>query len=129
MHNVCISLEQYETYCQIFCDISKAFDRVWHRGLLHKLEKYGIKGDLLFWLTSYLNSRKQKVFVSSEQGTNAGVPQGSVLGPLLFLIYINDIADELIGKVRLYADDTSLSYSSSNLADIEMILSNDLKKL
>ena len=133
MHNVCISLEQYETNCQIFCDISKAFDRVWHRGLLHKLEKYGIKGDLLYWLTSYLNSRKQKVFVngvlSSEQGTNAGVPQGSVLGPLLFLIYINDIADELIGKVRLYADDTSLSYSSSNLADIEMIINNDLKKL
>ena len=133
MHNVCISLEQYETNCQIFCDISKAFDRVWHRGLLHKLEKYGIKGDLLFWLTSYLNSRKQEVFVngvlSSEQGTNAGNPQGSVLGPLLFLIYINDIADELIDKVHLYADDTSLSYSSSNLADIEMILNNDLKKL
>ena len=64
MHNVCISLEQYETNCQIFCDISKAFDRVWHRGLLHKLEKYGIKGDLLFWLTSYLNSRKQKVFIN-----------------------------------------------------------------
>ena len=133
MHNVYISLEHYETNCQIFCDISKAFDREWHRGLLHKLEKYGIKGDLLLWRTSYLNSRKQKVFVngvlSSEQSTNAGVPQGSVLGALLFLIYINDIADGLIGKVRLYADDSSLSYSSSNLADTEIILNYDLRKL
>ena len=130
---VCISLERYESNCQIFCDISKAFDRVWHRGLLYKLEKYGFSGDLLLWLTSYLNSRRQKVFVngvlSNEHNTNAGVPQGSVLGPLLFLIYINDIADGLVGKVRLYADDTSLSYSSSNLAEIEMILNNDLKKL
>ena len=59
-----ISLENYEANCQVFCDISKAFDRVWHRGLLHKLEKYGIKGELLLWIESYLNSRKQKVFVN-----------------------------------------------------------------
>lgn len=132
-HNTCISLENYEANCQVFCDISKAFDRVWHRGLLYKLEKYGIKGEVLLWINSYLTSRKQKVFVngvlSNEKELNAGVPQGSVLGPLLFLLYINDIADELTGKARLYADDTSLSYSSSDCEEIEIIINNDLKKL
>ena len=133
VHNTCLSLENHEANCQVFCDISKAFDQVWHRGLIHKLEKYGIKGDILMWIKSYLASRKQRVFVngvlSDELPLNAGVPQGSVLGPLLFLIYINDIADTLLGKTRLYADDTSLSYSSSELAQIEIVLNNDLKKL
>ena len=97
------------------------------------LEKYGIKGELLLWIESYLNSRKQKVFVngvlSSRKTLNAEVPQGSVFGPLLFFIYINDIADELTGKARLYTDDTSLSYSSSDLAEIEIVLNDDLGKL
>ena len=131
VHNTCLSLENHEANCQVFCDISKAFDRVWHRGLIHKLEKYGIKGDILMWFKSYLASRKQRVFVNGvlldELPLNAGVPHGSVIGPLLFLIYINDIADTLLGKTRLYADDTSLSYSSSELAKIEIVLNNDLK--
>ena len=131
MHNTCLSLEIHEANCQVFCDISKAFDRVWHRRLIHNLEKYGIKGDILMMIKRYLVSRKQRVFVnevlSDELPLNAGVPQGSVLGPFLFLIHINDIADKLLGKTRLYADDTSLSYSSSVLAQIENRLNNDLK--
>ena len=132
VHNKCMSLENHEAFCQVFCDISKAFDRVWHRGLIHKLEKkYGIKGDIFMWIKSYLASMKQRVFIngvlSDELPLNADVPQGLVFGPLLFLIYINDIADKLLGKTRLYADDTSLSYSSSELAQKEIVLNNDLK--
>ena len=131
--NTCLSLENYEANCQVFCDISKAFDRVLHKDLLYKFEKYGINGDILMWIKSSLHSRKQKVFVngvlSNDLPLNAGVPQGSVLGPLLFLLYINDIADKLVGKTRLYADDTSLSFSSSILAEIETVLNNDLKQL
>ena len=77
-HNTCLSLENYEANCQVFCDISKAFDRVWHKGLLYKLDKYGINGDTLMWIKIYLHSRKQKVFVNDVQSNdltlNAGVP-------------------------------------------------------
>lgn len=132
-HQTCLALEKYETNCQIFCDISKAFDRVWHRGLLLKLENYGVNGHMLHWFEDYLNNRRQKVLVneicSPEKTLSAGVPQGSVLGPLLFLIYINDISDDLTGLARLFADDTSLSYSSTNLQHIEIVLNEDLRKL
>ena len=72
----------------IFCDLSKAFDRVWHNGLIFKLQTYGISGKLLQWFKSYLSHRSQKVMykdlLSSKCDISAGVPQGSVLGPLLF---------------------------------------------
>ena len=96
----------------IFCDISKAFDRVWHKGLLYKLQTVGITGHFLQWFTDYLNNRKQRVVLpgvfSHWTDLKAGVPQGSILGPLLFLIYINDIVRNINSSIRVFADDTSL---------------------
>ena len=115
----------------IFCDISKAFDMVWHCGLLFKLKQNGIHGRLIDWIENYLSDRTQKVFIGSSMSnpkhTSAGVPQGSVLGPLFFLVYVNDIIDNLLSITRLFADDTSLAFTSSNLADLEGILNHDLQ--
>ena len=115
----------------VFFDISKAFDRVWHKGLLFKLKQNGINGKLLLWVSNYLSNRKQKVIVksssSSLQVVTAGVPQGSVLGPLLFLMYVNDIAESVLSLTRLFADDSSLYFSASSLDDIEGIMNHDLR--
>lgn len=104
--------DQKKDACLIFLDISKAFDRVWHKGLLFKLRQFGISGRLLQWFSSYLSNRKQQVLIngvtSDPLNTSAGVPQGSILGPLLFLIYINDLVNKLECDPHLFADDTFL---------------------
>ena len=114
----------------VFCDVSKAFDKVWHKGLIFKLRQYGIDGDLLNWISDYLHDRKQRVVIrsciSDFKRVNAGVPQGPVLGPLLFLIYVNDISESLLSLTRLFADDSSLFYSASSLVDIDEIINHDL---
>ena len=82
--------------------ISKTFDKVWHKGLIYKLKQKGILGNLLDTITDFLNSRKQKVALngqfSSWTSIEAGPPQGSILRPLLFLVYINDLSDDLINN-------------------------------
>ena len=95
-------------------DISKAFDRVWHEGLLYKLKSYGIGDNLLFLIKLFLSDRLQRV-VLNEQASSwkevlAGVPQGTILGPLLFLIYINELPTNMEAQARIFADDTSLFY-------------------
>ena len=93
-------------------DISKAFDRVWHAGLLHKLSSYGIQEKFLSLIASFLSNRSMSVVVngcrSQTCSVNAGVPQGSILGPTLFLLYINDLPENVLSKIVLYADDATL---------------------
>lgn len=118
----------------IYCDISKAFDKVWHNGLLVKLQNYGICGNVLGWIENYLFDRQQKVvidgFTSNTETINAGVPQGSVLGPFLFLLYINDICNDLVNHIRLFADDTSLyAIIDNDITNVINSLSNDLEHI
>ena len=117
----------------VFCDISKAFDRVWHKGLLAKLKHYGITGQLFAWFESYLSNRFQRVVLpggSSEWlKINAGVPQGSILGPLLFILYINDIVHEINSNIRLFADDTSLYIIVDFPDSAAQILNVDLNRI
>ena len=117
----------------VFLDISKAFDKVWHEGLIFKLRQNGVCGKLLGFLESYLSNRKQRVslngFCSEYALIESGVPQGSVLGPLLFLIYINDLEKDIKSNVNFFADDTML-YSivkDPNLSASD--LNHDLEKI
>ena len=110
--------------CGIFLDFKKAFDTVDHSGLLHKLHYYGVRGTAHNWFTSYLDGRTQTTQInskiSSKQNLTCGVPQGSVLGPLLFLLYINDIyTTSSKFKFHLFADDTNLLYADKNLKSLE----------
>jgi hypothetical protein len=97
------------------------------------MNSYGIQGKLIKWFENYLFKRRQKVINknswSSFEPVSAGVPQGSVLGPLMFLIYINDIGEKLISLSRLFADDTSLGYSSQSVDQIKTVINHDLLEL
>ena len=120
--------------CGVFIDFSKAFDTVNHQILLKKLESYGIRGTPLKWFTSYLENRQQYVTVghidSPRQAMTCGIPQGSTLGPLLFLLYINDLPNCSKNLIfRIFADDTNLFASAFDLKDLETLINSELEKV
>ena len=133
----------YNTFCQaldsgkevrdVFCDISKAFDQVWHEGLLLKLQAAGVTGKVLAWFKNFLSDRKQRVIlpgVTSDWAyICAGVPQGSVVGPLLFLLFTNDIVLDIGSNIRLFADDTSLYIIIDNPITAANCLNIDLERI
>ena len=117
----------------VFLDISKAFDRICHEGLLFKLWQNGISGELITLIKDFLSCRKQRVVLNGQHSwwvdVKAGVPQGSTLGPLLFLIYINDLPNGLNSNAKLFADDTSLFSVVHNITDSANLLNSDLSKI
>ena len=116
----------------ILLDFSKAFDKVNHSKLIWKLHQYGIRGNALSWIQAFLGNRSQTVVIEGEESglvpVSSGVPQGSVLGPILFLVFINDLPEKLSSQVRLFADDTAVYLTIGGLDD-GTVLQNDLDKL
>ena len=116
-------------------DIKAAFDRVWHNGLVAKLQARGVCGRFLQWIASYLSDRRIQVVVgrqsSAEKPINASVPQGSILGPTLFLMYIDDLGDDLSNAILLYADDSTLycTVCKDDLAQYVVSMNTDLSQM
>ena len=132
VHNLAPGLNEGIQTDVILLDFSKAFDKVSHRLLLLKLQHYGIRGQLFNWITSFLLGRTQQVVCDScileFVNVLSGVPQGSVLGPLLFLIFINDLPLGITSHCRLFTDDCLLYRQIGSKSDVD-ILQQDLSSL
>ena len=104
----------------------EAFDRVWHAALLHKLKSYGISSQMFGLLSSFLSNKQLRMVLdgssSQEYPVNSGVLQGSILGPTLFLLYVNDLPDDIICDIAIYADDTTLYSQCHQKSDLRQQL-------
>jgi hypothetical protein len=131
---ISLSIDNCEVSIGIFIDLAKAFDTVNHKILFRKLEHYGIRGVALHWIKDYLSRRKQYVYYnnvsSSLKDILCGVPQGSILGPLLFILYANDIGNcSSLFHFILFADDTNIFFSSKSVTNFEDIVNSELLRL
>jgi len=133
-HQFCSAVSEGKEIRVVFLDISKAFDRVWHKGLLWKLKQFGIRGILLDWFSDYLKDRCQRVIINGQSSNwkdiNSGVPQGSNLGPLLFLVFINDIVHVIRHcQIRLFADDTCLYITVDDREEAADMINDDIVQI
>ena len=123
------TLDEGGTIDAIYMDYQKAFDSVPHRRLIAKVKAHGIRGNTLAWIQDFLSNRSQKVIIngvqSEERIVTSGIPQGSVLGPILFVLYINDLPTNVESEIRLFADDTKL-FTRSDIPGATDTLQNDL---
>lgn len=128
------AMDKKHVTVSVFVDLQKAFDTLDHEILLSKLYKYGIRGIAHQWVKSYLKEREQFVEINNTKSKNCpitcGVPQGSVLGPVLFLLYVNDIANvSKLLKCILFADDTTLFYAGKNINDVLQVVEYEFGKI
>ena len=121
-------LDKNDNLDVLYCDFKKAFDSVPHKRLMVKINSFGIEGNVGKWIENFITGRRQRVCIKDSKSTwvdvTSGVPQGSVLGPLLFVLYINDLPEAITCLSKLYADDTKIYQAVNNAKDAEIFQEN-----